>query len=183
MGYTRRSIPSRSGSDPALGGTLGCCVQLWGDQDRRDKELQQRVTKMSDLEHLPEDQRLKELGLRGDLSPTYPRGNVGGWIQALLHGAQTRDERKGQEMMPGKSHRNLLLGLPRDIPQPCGQNPRAVGWPSWDHTPLYGPLTCPTPLPKPEVSQTPLLRDFKPRSAQTRLPRLTFSAESLMQVL
>lgn len=104
-------------------------------------------------------------------------------MQTLLHRAQPWDKRNGQELMPGKSHRNFYLGLPRDIPKPCGQNPRAVKWPSWDQTALYGPFACPTPLPKPEVSQTPLLSDFKPRSAQTRLPRLTFSVESLMQVL
>lgn len=109
MGYTRRSIPSRAGRDPALGDTLECCVQLWDHQDKRDKELQQRVTTMRDLEHLPEEQRLKELGLgsvrkrrlRGNLSPEYPRGNVGGWTQALLHGAQPWDKRNGQERCLG----------------------------------------------------------------------------------
>lgn len=193
MGYTRRRIPSRAGRDPVLGDTLECCVQLWDQQDRRDKELQQRVTKMRDLEHLPDEQRLRELGLgslrkswpREDLSPEYPRGSAGRWIQALLHGARGQEERAGtdawevpQELFPGIAQRYSRTVWTE--PACCGMAQRGPDTPSL-------PLNLPRPAVKARSVSNPakpaLLRDFKPRRTQRRPPPLTFSVESLMHVL
>ena len=47
---------------------LECCVQVWGPQNKKDKELlervQRRVTRMiRGLEHLPYKDSMRELGL------------------------------------------------------------------------------------------------------------------------
>ena len=58
---------------------LECCVQVWGPQNKKDKELlervQRRATKMiRQLEHLSYEDRLRELEKRriqGDLTAAF----------------------------------------------------------------------------------------------------------------
>ena len=73
LGCIRKSVPSRLRDDPppllSPGEvTLEYCLQFWAPQYKRDMELlervQQRAVKMSrGLEHLSNEERLRELGL------------------------------------------------------------------------------------------------------------------------
>jgi len=69
---------------------LGCCIQLWSPQQRRDMDLlewvHRRVTKMiRGLEHVSYEDRLRELGpfslqqrrLQGDLTAAFQYLKVG----------------------------------------------------------------------------------------------------------
>ena len=42
---------------------LQCCVQIWGTQHTKDMELEEATKMISGLEHLPCEDRLRELGL------------------------------------------------------------------------------------------------------------------------